>query len=262
MRIAAGGLAMLAAGGTAQAAEMQEREDLTSAFQDQRVQGAFVLYDVTGNRIITVNGRRAETRYAPASTFEIANNLIALETGVIKDDNEIIPYGGKPQPFRQWQKDMSMREAIALAATPIDQELARRIGLPRYREWLEKLNYGNRETGSDVETFWLEGPLQISAAEQAQFAAALALGKLPVSSHAQTIVRNLIKLEEKDGRTLYGKTGWAGINSGQQTGWWTGWVENDGKVGAFSLNIDIDTVDDARKRQEIGKALLAKLGVY
>jgi len=68
----------------------------------------------------------------PASTFKIANTIIALETGVVKDENEIIPYGGRP--FKHWEKDMSMREAIALSAVPIYQELARRIGLERYRE--------------------------------------------------------------------------------------------------------------------------------
>jgi beta-lactamase class D len=73
----------------------------------------------------------------PASTFKIPNSIIALETGVVKD--AIILHGGKPQPFREWKKDMSMREAIALSAVPIYQELARRIGLDRYHEWLLRL---------------------------------------------------------------------------------------------------------------------------
>ncbi len=244
------------------AAEMQERADLAAAFQEQNVPGAFVLYDVAGDRYITVNGKRAETRYLPASTFKIANSLIALETGVVKDENEIIPYGGKPQRMKQWEKDMSIRDAIVISNVPIYQELARRIGLPRYREWLEKLNYGNREPGSNVETFWLSGPLQISAVEQARFVAALAQQKLPVSARAQTIVRDIIKVEVKNGRILYGKTGWGGIDGQQQIGWWTGWVDDGGKISAFALNLDIDTVDDARKRQEIGRAILGKLGVY
>jgi beta-lactamase class D len=94
----------------------------------------------------------------PASTFKIPNSIIALETGVVKD--AIILHGGKPQPFREWKKDMSMREAIALSAVPIYQELARRIGLDRYHEWLLRLYFGNGETGTVVDRFWLNARLK------------------------------------------------------------------------------------------------------
>jgi beta-lactamase class D len=73
---------------------------------------------------------------------------------------------------------MSMREAIGASAVPIYQELARRIGLERYQQWLARLGFGNRQTGAALETFWLDGPRQISAIEQARFVANLAQGKL------------------------------------------------------------------------------------
>jgi beta-lactamase class D len=263
LSIAGTGLAVIAVGIPAQGTETGERDDLAVAFQEQGVPGAFALYDPAADRMTTVNGKRAETRYIPASTFKIANSLIALEVGVVKDENEVIPYGGKPQPFKQWEKDMSMREAIGISAVPIYQELARRVGLERYREWLAKLGYGNAQTGEAVDRFWLDGPLKISAEEQARFAASLAEGKLPFSARTQTIVRDILKQEVKNGRILYAKTGWY-IPKGNepQIGWWTGWVDDGGKISAFALNIDIDTVDDARKRQEIARTLLAKLGLY
>ena len=61
---------------------------------------------------------------------------------------------------------------------------------------------------------------------------------------------------------LYAKTGWGGIDGQQQIGLWTGWVDDGGKITGFALNLDIDTVDDARKRQEVGRAILGRLGVY
>jgi beta-lactamase class D len=252
----------LGVGAETRAGEMQERADLASIFQEQNVPGTFVLYDPAADRFTTVNAKRAEQRFIPASTFKIANSLIALETGAVKDENEIIPYGGKPQRMKQWEKDMSMRDAIVISNVPVYQNLARRIGLPAYREWLAKLDYGNRDPGEVVDRFWLDGPLQINAIEQARFAAALGQQKLPVSARAQTIVRDILKLEVKDGRILYGKTGWGGIDGQQQVGLWTGWVDHGGKISAFALNLDIDTVDDARKRQEVGRAIMGKLGVY
>jgi beta-lactamase class D len=127
---------------------------------------------------------------------------------VVKDESEIIPYGGKPQPIKVWEKDMSMREAIKVSNVPIHQEIARRVGTERYRLWLDRLDYGNRQTGSAVETFWLDGPLAISAVEQAKFIALLAQQRLPMSMRSQSIVRDILLVESRDGFVLYGKTGW------------------------------------------------------
>jgi beta-lactamase class D len=256
-----GGGAAVLIGARTQAGEATERPDLMSAFQGEGVAGTFALYDPQTDGLTLVDARRADARYVPASSFKIANSLIALEENVVKDENEVIPYGGKPQPFKAWEKDMPMREAIAASNVPIYQELARRIGLERYRRWLARLDYGNRQTGTAVETFWLDGPLEISAIEQARFVARLARNQLPVSDRSQTIVRDILKLESRDGRTLYGKTGWR-FSSTPQLGWWTGWVDNAGKMTAFSLNVDMRSSQDAPKRVAIGKTILAALKVF
>ncbi len=237
------------------------REDLATLFAEAGVSGTFVFYDPAADQLTLINAARAERRLVPASTFKIANSLIALETGVVKDENEIIPFGGKPQPFKQWERDMPMREAITASAVPIYQELARRIGLERYGVWLARLDLGNRQTGNALETFWLDGPLEISAIETARFVAKLAQGKLDVSARSQVIVRDMLRLESRDGATLFGKTGWR-FSSTPQLGWWTGWVERNGKIHAFALNIDIPTPQDAAKRVAIGKSMLSRLGIY
>jgi beta-lactamase class D len=255
-----GSIAMTACGRRLLAAGSTERADLEAVFTENALAGTFVLYDVATDHLTLVNATRAQTRLVPASTFKIANTVIALETGVVKDENEIIPYGGKPQPFKQWEKDMSMREAIALSAVPIYQELARRIGLERYREWLARLDFGNRQTGEIVDTFWLDGPLEISAVEEARFVARLAQQKLDATTRSQSIARDIIRIESRDGKVLYGKTGWR-FSSTPNLGWWTGWVERDGKISAFSLNIDMPFASDAPKRVTVGKIMLSKLGI-
>ena len=255
-----GAIAMMACGRDPSAASSTERADLEAVFAENGLAGTFVLYDVAADHLTLVDGKRAGRRFVPASTFKIANTVIALETGVVKDENEIIPYGGQPQPFKTWEKDMSMREAIALSAVPIYQELARRIGLDRYREWLARLDFGNRQTGTIVDTFWLDGPLEISAVEEARFAARLAQQKLDASIRSQSIARDIIRLESRDGKILYGKTGWR-FSSAPNLGWWTGWVEQNGKISAFSLNIDMPAATDAPKRLAVGKTMLSKLGV-
>lgn len=247
-------------GTSANATEREVRDDLSAIFKDHGTSGTFVLYDVAANRMTLVNAERAQTRFVPASTFKIANSLIALETGVVKDENEVIPYGGKPQPFKQWERDMPMREAIAISNVPIYQELARRIGVERYNQWLRRIDYGNGNPGSEVDQFWLKGPLEISAIEQVSFLARLVRRDLDASKRAQTIVRDILRLENGDGPPLYGKTGWL-FSRTPQLGWWVGWVERDNGIFTFALNMDILEKDDVKKRVPIGKALLAKFGV-
>ena len=245
----------------ARSQEILIRDELRDIIQQSGVAGAFAGYDVSKDRLYLVNEPRARTRVNPASTFKIANSLIALETGVVRDENEIIPYRSDTPPLiREWARDMSMRDAIRLSNVPIYQELARRIGLTRYREWLTRLSYGNAMSGAVVDRFWLDGPLVISAVEEAHFVAALAQQKLPASRRSQEIVRDILKYEVLGDRTLYAKTGWC-RSCKPQIGWWVGWVEHRKDIFAFALNIDIRGPQDLDKRMSIVKDLLLKLGV-
>jgi beta-lactamase class D len=65
----------------------------------------------------------------------------------------------------------------------------------------------------------------------------------------------------KDSAEFYGKTGWQ-FSRTPQLGWWVGWVDSGGKVAAFALNLDMQTQQDAAKREMIGKLLLARLGIF
>ena len=253
----AAGLAVVSTGTRAWAAETVVRDDLAAVFQQMGLAGAFAALEVVDDRLTLVNAKRAQTRFVPASTFKIANTLIALETGALKDADELFRYDGTPRAVKAWERDMTLREAIAVSNVPVYQELARRVGLAQYRVWLERLDYGNRDPGEAVDRFWLEGPLAISPVEQARFLGRLAQGRLPASARAHAIVRDIIRIEEKDGRVLFAKTGWSG-----KIGWWVGWIEHGDRIAAFALNIDMATAELAPRRAEAAKALLARLGLY
>ena len=249
--------AALAGTGAAWASEIIRLGDAEDAFAREGFSGTFAAFDARADRLIMLNASRAETRFVPASTFKIPNSLIALEVGALKDADEVFRYDGKPRRVAAWQKDMTLREAVTASNVPVFQEIARRVGLENYKAWLSKLDYGNRETGEIVDRFWLDGPLTISAIEQARFLARFAEQALPMSARSQAIVRDIIRIEEKDGRALFAKTGWDG-----KIGWWAGWVEREDRKTAFALNMDMSKSADAPKRIQIGRALLAHLGVY
>ena len=53
--------------------------------------------------------------------------MIALESGVIGDENETIPWDGVEREYPFWNRDHTMRSAIGVSAVWFYQELARRI---------------------------------------------------------------------------------------------------------------------------------------
>ena len=251
---------MLPAPGEAEAQGYEERPDLGRVFDAAGVNGTFVLLNVQTDETIIVYPGRALRRYVPASTFKIANSLIALETGAVADADEVLPYGGEPQPFPAWEKDMGLREAIRASNVPVYQEVARRVGIERMRAMLERLGYGNADPGDVVDRFWLDGPLEISAVEQARFVAALATNGLPLSDRSQALVREILLMEEIGGAKLYGKTGWAFDEKKPGIGWLVGWVERDGRIFSFALNMDMTKIEQAGLRIELAKKLLGTLG--
>lgn len=254
-------IALLLFTNTGHAVEWQDSPDVAKLFNQAGIRGTFVLYDADEDRFIGHDQARAETRYVPASTFKIANSLIGLAAGAVNNVDEALPYGGKPQPFKTWERDMSLREAIKISNVPIYQALARRIGLEWMQDGIDEIDYGNGEIGSIVDRFWLDGPLRISAVEQTQFLARLARSELPFDESVQAQVRDIVKLEQGNGWILYGKTGWASRQK-PDIGWWVGWVEKSGKVYSFALNIDMPQESDAPKRIELGKASLKALGIF
>jgi len=238
----------------------REMPELAKCFTTQGVIGTFVLFDPTTDTLLVSDEARARKRFTPASTFKIANSLIGLDTGAVKNVDEVLPYGGKPQRIKEWERDMGLREAIKMSNVPIYQELARRIGIERMREGVKKLGYGNMEIGNVVDRFWLDGPLAISAVEQTEFLQRLIKGSLPINPDAMRAVKEITLLEKTDTYELHAKTGWFVGPTPPQIGWWVGWIERGNKVYPFALNFDMQSDADATKRISIGRECLKALG--
>ena len=211
--------------------------------------------------MVVVGRKRANKRFIPASTFKTANSLIALEAGVVRDENEVVPYGGKLQTFKRWEQDMFMREAIRISNAPVCQEIAGRVGRERYLKWLRSFSYGNARVGKQVHGFLLNGPLKISAIEQVRFLARLAAEGLNASTSTQSVVADIIQLGRQNTKTLFGKTGWT-TTPDPDIGWFVGWVRDGGKLQTFALNMDIRKREDARLRIPLAKRFLSELGVW
>lgn len=245
----------------AQTINYQESGEIQKIFSSAGVSGTFILYDVREDSFIGYNLPRAQTRYIPASTFKIPNSIIMLSLGIVKDVDEIIHFE-KPEIISPaWNKDMSLREAIKVSNLPLYQHLARQVDLNTMQEQVEKFAYGNSKVGKTIDNFWLCGPLEISAVEQCEFLAKLAQKKLPLAKKVQETVAEITVVEKNSAWTLHAKTGVADAYS-PYLGWYVGWLEKDGRLYTFALNMDLpDPEADYPKRGQLSRSSLAALGL-
>lgn len=247
----------------AQNAERQTvtRDDLQKAFKEIGTEGTFVMLDLKKNRLTVVNAERAAKGFLPASTFKIANALIALETGVVQDaDHPVFKWDGVKREFEAWNRDHTLRTGFRASAVWQFQEIARQITDTRMRVYVAQFGYGNRNIGGNEDSFWLDGRLRISAIQQTEFLERFYIGKLPVNPKNVAVVKDIMFMEKTGNTILRGKTGW--IPSGEdKIGWLVGWVERDEDTYIFALNLDPNEEKHVAARLTIAKALLAQLGV-
>ncbi len=238
----------------------QEKPDFGKYFQQAGVKGTFLLYDLNKNQYFVYNAKRANTRYVPASTFKIFNSLVALETGVVKDENEVIKWDGVKRAIPEWNQNHTMKTAIKVSAIWFYQELARRIGEQRMQNYINLTNYGNRDIGGGIDKFWLEGDLRTTPKEQIDFLVKLHNNKLPFSPRAIAIVKNIIINEQTEDYILRGKTGWE-PSFKPEVGWYVGYLERNGNTYFFALQIDVVQAKDLKARLEITKNILKDMGM-
>ena len=127
------------------------------------------------------------------------------------------------------------------------------------REAIKRLHYGNEQIGSNVTSFWLKGPLTISAVEQTRFLSALAHQSLPFPRQAQQQVAEITTVDTGPGWSLHAKTGWQNA-PGPGVGWWVGWLRRGDRITPFALNIAMGSSADAPRREQLGRRSLQLLG--
>ncbi len=235
--------------------------------------GSFAIYDLTDKVYMQYNPDTCSTRFTPCSTFKIANSLIALETGVATDTSFIIHYDSilhpldpallSYEPFKHWPRDQSMTTAFRYSVVWYYQEIAKRIGAERMQQYMDSLQYGNKDISSGIDHFWLGGSLQISGSEQVVLMTELVENRLHgFSPKTQENVKGIMLLESTPLYRLYGKTGGCECTADRTIGWFVGFVEAGPRTYAFALNVFVKSFAELKgKRVELTKQILHSMGI-
>lgn len=213
-------------------------------FQDCQFKGSVTIYDHSRDQWHYTDSADAFREAQPASTFKIINLLIALETGAIKDEMAVVKWSGKTDTtlygYRpDIYKDMTVKEAFEVSAGWVFIELAKKIKRKQYAHYLKASNYGNQDLSGPGYDFWNFGPMKISPANQIKFLIKVYEGKTPFSKRNTDILKRVMITEKTAAYTIRSKTGWTRID-GKDIGWWTGYVEKEGKAYFFATRITKD----------------------
>ena len=242
---------------------------MTGPFKDCGTGGSITLFDYNARKWISSDINDSHFPTLPASTFKIINTLIALESGVVEDENEMIKWPGSTDTVKYGYRpriyhDMSMKEAFKASAGWAYVELAKKIGKERYREILSECDYGNVDLGIDDDDFWNFGNFAISPANQIQILIGVYEETLPFSSKSFGILKHIMIEEQTEKYTLSAKTGWA-RKGGIDIGWWVGYVEEDDNVYFFATRLmkdrEINNLDFGRCRKDITRTILRQLEI-
>lgn len=210
-------------------------EDLASYFDG--FEGCFVLYDLEADKYCIYNKDKSLNRVSPVSTYKIYSALIALETGVIDTDRSARLWNGTPYPYEAWNQNQDLMSAMQNSVSWYFQDTDAQVGMKELNSYYTQLSYGNHDLSGGIGDYWMESSLRISPLEQVELLKSFYQNDTIFKPEHVNTLKNILRLSEKDGAILSGKTGTGAVNGKVINGWFVGYVENNGRTFIFATNI-------------------------
>ena len=237
-----------------------EDNALQSLFDKNHLGGTILIESLDGKESYVFNEKRAQTPLLPASTFKIPNTLIALDKGIVTAQSSII-WDKVERSFPAWNQDQTLQSAFRNSCVWCYQLFARQVGLDAYKSYLKTLHYGNETPGSDLENFWLDGDLRITAYQQIDFLKRLYSKNLPFKDEHLELLKTMMLDEQTAKSRIYAKTGWATPKDLEHHGWYVGYIESPKGVYLFATNLVIPSSDVLPWRKKVTLEALKSKGI-
>jgi beta-lactamase class D len=240
-------------------------DSLQSYFDSAGVKGAFGMFD-NGHGHFTICNlpRYSDSFYSPGATFDILMSLVAIQTGVLKDDRSsigqvldsiqgILKVEG-PHTLGQCFRDTTSSGSLGFMELGT-QELSH----DTLKKWIDSLQYGNKNIGSrdTMSFFWEDNKLMINCDEQLGLLKKLYFNQLPFFARTQEIVRKMMSSESNSIYRLSYKTADGKKEDGHVTGWVMGWEEENKHPYFFVLNLE--SADTTRDLRQTGLVIVKKI---
>lgn len=223
-------------------------------------EGCFALRELKSKETLRHEPKRCAKRRPPCSTFKIFNALAALDCGAVTGPNDLFRWDGKARPIKSWNQDHTLATAIRDSVLWYFQEVARRIGPERMKDYIRRAGYGNEDISGGIDRFWLDSTLVISVDEQLEFLQRLYTDDLPFKTEAMDAVRRMLIFENGGDWALSGKTGTGGSHENHSLGWYVGHVRKGDRQFVFAANMTGAGASGPKTRERV-RSILRELGL-
>lgn len=228
-----------------------------------------VLFDQNEENFIILNEARAAVQFTPFSTHKIPHSLIALETGLVQSVDSPLSWDRDKYPEedwwpKTWAGEHTLRSAIKVSLVPAYRQIAREAGTETMQSYISQFRFGNEDISSGVDSYWLNGSLEISAMGQVNFLRKFYAGELGLEEKTTSAVRDILVQEETEKYVLSFKTGTGTIDteSGKALAWLVGYVERNDNVYFFAFNMEARNFSEAvALRMKTARSILSQLGL-
>lgn len=234
--------------------------ELSNAFHGY--EGSFVLYNSRENSWSIYDPDNARKRISPNSTYKIYDALLGLESGVISPENSVISWNGEACPFEAWEGDQDLNSAMKNSVNWYFQSIDSQLGSDSIKSFLHTIQYGNQQTGSDMDLYWTDSSLKISPLEQVELLKKFNENEFHFSPDNISAVKKALQLSSSDAGNFFGKTGTGRIEGRDVNGWFVGYVETSDNTYYFSVNIKADSNASGSAAAKIAMSVLSDLNIW
>jgi beta-lactamase class D len=240
------------------------------------MKGCFLLYNLKTNTFEKTIGEACEERFPACSSFKVPLAVMAFDSGVLKDEKQVLKWDGEKRFLEAWNKDQDAKSWMHESVVWFSQRLIPKLGKKKFKEYLSKFKYGNEDVSTGITSAWLNSPsdprgsLAINAFEQVEFMKKLWINELPVTKRSMEITRQITYLETSpNGFKLSGKTGSNFYDGARkiQLGWFISHIGNGEKEYIAVTNLsDLKPIETDKfggyRAKEITKSMLKEAGLW
>ena len=188
--------------------------------------------------------------------------MLGLESGVISPESSVISWNGEACPFEAWEGDQDLNSAIKNSVNWYFQSIDSQLGSDSIKSFLHTIQYGNQQTGSDMDLYWTDSSLKISPLEQVELLKKFNENEFHFSPDNISAVKKALQLSSSDAGNFFGKTGTGRIDNRDVNGWFVGYVETSDNTYYFSVNIKADSNASGSAAAKIAMSVLSDLEIW
>lgn len=215
--------------------------DIGKQIDSAGMQGSFALME-NATEAFTIYNLSAykDSGYAPLNTFFALPVLIGFEQGQLTADTNT------------W---------VSLDSSAYYQQLIKQIGRATLLQTIDSIHYGKGIVSANMDAFWKDASLLITADEQLGFIKQLYFKKLPFQKRSQELLSKMILNEQNSNYRLSYLVS-TDTTSGNQ-GWVVGYIEENLHPYFFVLHTSATEGSDLKNRNiNLLKSILTKEGFF